>query len=215
MSINYLKPLFGILLFLSASGCSVDDIVVPDSERVVPEDYLAFAEEEKEWIFAGEEGYGNKPIELYRYRIMGDTVVRSRLYKKMYEHKAADAAGQFHYIGAVRDTLMKVVLVDAGKRTERLIYDFGLKDWNQMRWYGYTLIASDAYRKVVHGTTRNVLPVRSSNNAFYDIWIEGIGCAAGGALSFDPIMKRRCVLMRCAKADGCCYDYETDHELYE
>ncbi|MBQ6432684.1 MAG: hypothetical protein IJJ94_01860 [Bacteroidaceae bacterium] len=216
MSINYLKPLFGILLFLSASGCSVDDIVVPDSERVVPEDYLAFAEEEKEWIFAGEEGYGNKPIELYRYRIMGDTVLRGKIYKKMYVREA-DTSGdaQYHYIGAVRDTLMKVMFTDSGKRTERLIYDFGLKDMNQMRWYGYTLIASDAYQKVVHGIARNVLPVWSSNNAFHDIWIEGIGCARGGLISYDPIMKRKCVLMRCENVDGCCYDYETDNELYE
>lgn len=216
MSINYSKFLLGVFLALSFSSCTVDDIVVPDSERVVPKDYLPFAEEGKVWVYGGENSNNNVPKELYRYYIKGDTVLRGKIYKKMYVREA-DTSGdaQYHYIGAVRDTLMKVMFTDSGKRTERLIYDFGLKDMNQLRWYGYTLIASDAYQKVVHGIARNVLPVWSSNNAFHDIWIEGIGCARGGLISYDPIMKRKCVLMRCENVDGCCYDYETDNELYE
>lgn len=216
VNINF-QSCVGILLSLSFLSCTVDDIVVPDNERLVPEDYLPFAEEGKVWVYAGEKVNNIIPTELYRYLIKGDTLLSGKQYKKMYLLESASVTeGQYRYIGAVRDSLMKVLFIDSSKRKERLIYDFGLQDGNQMRWCGYTLMAGDAYQKVVHGSTRRVLPVCSSNHAFNDTWIEGIGCASGGwYTSFDPILKRKSVLMKCNYSEGCCYDYETDNELYE
>ena len=216
-----------LILSFALISCIVDDIVVPDSERVVPVDYMPFAEEGKVWVYGVTRmDYNNIP-EQYRYQISSDTILNDRHYKKMFireEDRYGDS--QMHYIGAVRDTLLKVQFVDKGQRKERLLYDFGLQSGNKMRWYGYTLIAgygNNNFQKTIEGKLRHYWHVYSSDNKFSDTWIEGIGGAKNQYtaseptdksqfMSFDPIQKRNCILIRCEDAEGCCYDCKTDYQ---
>ena len=219
--------LLPLILCFALVSCIVDDIIVPDSERVVSEDYMPFAEEGKVWVYGSTRiDYNNIP-EQYRYQICGDTILNDRHYKKMFiceEDRYGDS--QMHYIGAVRDTLLKVQFVDKGQRKERLLYDFGLQSGNMMRWYGYTLIAgygNNNFQKNIEGKLRHYWNVYSSDNKFSDTWIEGIGGAKyqytayeptdkSQFMSLDPIKKRKSILIRCEDSEGCCYDCRTDYQ---
>lgn len=212
-----IRSLSPLILSFAMISCIVDDIVVPDSERVVPVDYRPFAEEGKIWVYGVTNlGCGNIP-EQYRYQIVGDTLLGNRHYKKMYAREADKYNDTLmHYIGAVRDTLMKVLFVDAGQHKERLLYDFGLQPENMMRWYGYTLIASYYQKnKDVEGKIRHTIAIYTSNHEIDDIWIEGIGCAKAMYASYDPVTKRRSTLIRCDDTEGCCYDYRKNYQIIE
>ena len=211
MSRVLFKPCFCLLIASSFFGCTVDDIIVPDSERVVPEDYHCFAEEGKVWVYAAAEN-ADDLHESYRYQIVGDTLLNGKNYKKMYLREAATYGdSEWHYIGAVRDTLMKVRFVDKGKRDERLLYDFGLVSGNILRWYGYILLPTNPPRKYIEGIMRNVVDVYTSDNKFKDSWVEGIGAAMGVCVSFDPIRKERSILVKCLDPKGLCYDCKTNY----
>lgn len=196
-----------LILSFAMISCIVDDIVVPDSERVVPVDYRPFAEEGKIWVYGFTNHFFDSIPEQYRYQIVGDTLLGNRLYKKMYAREADKYNDTLmHYIGAVRDTLMKVLFVDADQRKERLLYDFGLQSENMMRWYGYTLMIGSQYSLIIEGKQRNALYVSTSNADFSVLWIEGIGLGGKYGYGYDPITKRICSLKQCFDMEGCCYD---------
>lgn len=201
-------------LCLTFLSCTVDDIVVPDSERVVPVDYRPFAEEGKVWVY-GVTSFGDDSIpEQYRYQIVGDTLLGDRRYKKMYAREEDQYNDTLmHYIGAVRDTLMKVIFVDKGQRKERMLYDFGLQPENMMRWYGYTVMIGSQYSLIAEGIRRKALVVSTSNADFSVLWIEGIGLGGKNGYGYDPVTKRYCFLKQCFDMRGCCYDCQQRYEF--
>lgn len=187
------------LLLGCVTGCSYAEIIKPDSERVVPEDYIPFAEEGKHWT------YCTYSDEVYQYLVSGDTTIANVQYKKMFiredEHYGDSL---YHYIGAVRDTLMKVLFVDVAGHDERMIYDFGMDYMDMMRWHGETLICNGNDTITIEGQQRIVVYISSSSQKIDGYWVVGIGNIS----NYDPVMRRYSFLKRCDENEGCCYDYQ-------
>ena len=204
----------GVFLTLFCLACdNFEEVYLPDDQRTVPEDYVPFSEDGKRWVYGNYNWIDKSESFLYSYKTAGDTLLNYRLYRKLYTSNDADEdAADWRYIGAVRDTLMKVFFVDSGKDGERLLYDFGLLPGSRLKWYGAKVYTNITESRILSQGYR----YRYIDTALgYDwnegpYWIEGIGGYDLSQLyTYDPISfvtDKSGLLLRCYRGDLCIFD---------
>ena len=122
----------------------------------------------------------------YQYKMLGDTLINSTLYQKIYKQNdsLANSVNAF-YFGALREQAKKIYFRSKDNDNEIRLYDFSKKvgDTINNLYYGESgkitgidsILIDGNYRKVFH------LDVVYNDN----VWIEGIGCTNG---LFNPII---------------------------
>ena len=108
----------------------------------------------------------------YQLFIEGDTLINETAYKKVYRSQCSLK----EYIAAMRETDKKVYAVfkqSEDDNTERLIYDFNLKEGDLVSSYGAT--ENQLVTKIDTVEVAGKLRQRFYIDNSYDVWIEGIG----------------------------------------
>ena len=204
-----------VFLTLFCLACdNFEEVYLPDDQRTVPEDYVPFSEDGKRWVYGEFNRIDKSDTVYYSYKTAGDTLLNHRLYRKLYTSNDADEdAADWHYIGAVRDTLMKVFFVDSGKDGERLLYDFGLQPGSRLKWYGAKVYTKfNRYGILSQGRRYRFIEAALG----YDwtegpTWIEGIGSFDTYLrYTYDPILfvtDKSGLLLKCYHGDTCIFSY--------
>lgn len=123
-------------------------------------------------------------ISTKQIKIIGDSVLDGKSYKKVYSNKPTQ---QLIYEGLIREIDQKVFFVFANKVIEELLYDFNVQDANQVTFFQPTTKSlRTLYVRVdsvsINGTAKKRIrlsDVPNETKYFIDTWIQGIGSLNG------------------------------------
>ena len=186
---------------------------------MVPESYHPYVKQHKQWNF-GEHKYKEDEDTLvwqinFSYLIEGDTLINGKGYNKLLT-KDAQTYGdeEWHYVGAVREALMKVFFVRKETKTEDRVYDFGVQTGNKIKWddvlwdVGYCAEireTTDDYSSRVISLSGIKGGKRGEYIAVCTEWWEGIGCCG----EYNPFnWGRKSQLISCYEDGRCIFDYD-------
>lgn len=214
-----LATICALLTSVLILSCSQEDIY-PDSKRVVPENYHPYVKQHKQWNY-GEQIYNEDEDTVgwrikFSYLIEGDTLINGQGYNKLLA-KDAQTYGdeEWHYVGAVREALMKVFFVRNETKTEERVYDFGVQTGNKIKWddvlwdVGYCT----EIRETTHDFSSRVISLTGISGGKWNEeyiavcaeWWEGIGCCGG----YNPFnWKRTSQLISCYEDGQCVFDID-------
>lgn len=188
------------------SSCS-DMEIYPVSKRTVPEDYHPYVKEGKRWNYSAVDMRDGK-LYTCSYRIQGDTLVGKTMYKKLFmQVSLQDNGNQWIYAGALREMAMQVFYLCRDSLNENLIFDFGVRKGNKLRWDGHKVkvYSVDQYiaSKGFHYRTIDL----NDNDNFMVIyqWIEGIGSCYENLFWKEDFFTIQ-YLATCYEDDVCIYD---------
>ncbi len=145
------------------------------------------------------------------YKMMGDTSISSKAYKKLYvQYSAKYGNDQWHYQGAVREKGEQVYMLEAGEKKEYLLYDFGVGIYDPNVGLDYftnkdgnilTFRAIEPYKN----TNRRLYSYDYQGERFmcgYFHWLEGVG-------DLDiPFPIFTGIINSCYEDDVCIYEYD-------
>ena len=117
------------------SSCFNEEIY-PIGKRTIPEDYHPFVLEGKEWNYQAVDLRTSMSCTC-SYSIQGDTLIGKTMYKKLLmQVSSQEDREQWMYVGALREMAMQVFYLRKDNHNEDLIYDFGVRKGNKLKWNG-------------------------------------------------------------------------------
>jgi hypothetical protein len=120
----------------------------------------------------------------YRYGVIGDTIINSNQYFKVYQLEGLELdITEAEYVGAYREVDKKIyALFGEFSENEMLIYDFNLEigDFFDYPMYGEMEVLNVDTIELLDGTIRKKIELSG------DAWIEGIGSLSGLFAPIDP-----------------------------
>ncbi len=145
------------------------------------------------------------------YKMMGDTSIKSKAYKKLYvQHSAKYGNDEWHYQGAVREKGEQVYMLEAGEKKEYLLYDFGVGLYDRNVGLDYFTNKSgnilvfrhiyyyeDTFRRAFIGSHLGVMDTFT--------WLEGVGHLQD---PFPISSKNGGLLISCYEDDVCIYEID-------
>ena len=119
-----------ICTVITFASCSEDyEFLSPKSGRTEPADYRPFVVEGKTWEYGLRTLQPEMMLGFHKCqrKIEGDTLIQGRQYKKLFTQETWKDDKTWSYTGCLREESMTVFFMEAGKKKEILLYDFGLK----------------------------------------------------------------------------------------
>ena len=158
------------------SSCFNEEIY-PIGKRTIPEDYHPFVLEGKQWNYQGEDIRTSKSCTC-SYRIHGDTLIGKTMYKKLFmQVSSQEDRGQWMYAGALREMAMQVFYLPRDNHDENLVFDFGVRKGNKLKWNGGKVeVHSTGEYIVSKGFRYRIIDLNGIDYCMCAYqWIEGIG----------------------------------------
>jgi len=146
-------------------------------------DYIPMAKEDALWSVSTE-----------KFIFSGDTIIQSRKYKKLYSHEGFEnlTPEELVYRGAIREIpiYQKVIFIEAGTETEKLLYDFSLQTsdivnvspFNSPMYSleeNYKIEILNTEEVLIGSEIRKKLTINTVRFDYNEYWIEGIGSTMG------------------------------------
>ena len=187
----------GVILFV---GC------IYDEPSIKTGDY-PFIKEGKMWsCYAHYYNYN------FNYKMMGDTTIGTKTYKKIYIQNSTKYGDEaWYYYGAVREKRDEVYMIDAEEKKEFLLYDWGIDLYDSEIGLDYFTTKGE-----INLFFRDITPYKNTNRRLYRYsmlqiissyyWLEGVGDLGN---PFKPC-DLGSSLISCFEDDVCIY--QSDNE---
>ena len=203
-----LNCIVGMLLAATCflTSCFNEEIY-PVGKRTIPEDYHPLVMEGKQWNYQADDTRTSKSC-ICSYRIQGDTLIGKTMYKKLLmQVSTQEDREQWMYVGALREMAMQVFYLRKDNHNEDLIYDFGVRKGNKLKWNGLKVEVSSIDQYLVSkGFHYRIIDLNGIDYCMCAYqWIEGIG-NYGDCLFWREDFYAIHYLATCCEGDVCIFN---------